>query len=205
MKLLQYLKGGKNHFVTITTHKIEVMKGCFRVGLYKQGLLHDLSKYTPTEFLMGMVYYQGTRSPNNAEREAKGYSSAWLHHKGRNKHHYEYWIDYLSDVKNSDKPVICGCKMPVKYVVEMFEDRVAACKIYNKEKFKVTDPWQYYNSGRTRELLHPDTRKLLEHLLKMYAKCGQDYTEAYIRKKILHNDKNIFVKLFTSGKRRNKK
>ena len=83
------------HFKTITRHKIYVMKGCFRVGLYRQGLLHDLSKYSPTEFLVGCKYYQGgSRSPNNGEREATGVSLAWLHHKGRNKHHFEYWIDY---------------------------------------------------------------------------------------------------------------
>ena len=70
------------HFCTITKHKKLVLKECFRVGLYKQGLLHDMSKYSWTEFRVGCRYYQGTRSPNNAEREEKGYSSAWLHHKG---------------------------------------------------------------------------------------------------------------------------
>ena len=103
-----------NHFCTITKHKILVMKNCFRVGLYWQGFVHDLSKYMPSEFLVGCKYYQGNRSPNNAEREAKGYSSAWLHHKGRNKHHYEYWIDY-----NVKEPGLAGMKMPKKYVVEM--------------------------------------------------------------------------------------
>ena len=82
------------HFCTINHHKILVMRGCFQVGLIRQGLLHDLSKYSPTEFIVGCKYYQGNMSPNNAEREAVGYSSAWLHHKGRNKHHLEYWIDY---------------------------------------------------------------------------------------------------------------
>ena len=70
------------HFKTITRHKILVMKYCFQLGLYKQGLLHDLSKYSPAEFLVGARYYQGTRSPNNAEREAIGVSTSWLHHKG---------------------------------------------------------------------------------------------------------------------------
>lgn len=65
------------HFCTITKHKKLVLKECFRVGLYKQGLLHDMSKYSWTEFRVGCRYYQGTRSPNNAEREEKGYSSAW--------------------------------------------------------------------------------------------------------------------------------
>ena len=82
------------HFKTITRHKILVAKGCFKLGLYYQGIMHDMSKYSPTEFLVGVKYYQGTASPNNAEREEKGYSGAWLHHKGRNKHHLEYWIDY---------------------------------------------------------------------------------------------------------------
>ena len=68
------------HFCTITKHKFLVMKECFRVGLYRQGLLHDLSKYSWTEFRVGCRYYQGNRSPNNAEREDRGYSSAWLHH-----------------------------------------------------------------------------------------------------------------------------
>lgn len=59
------------HFQTITKHKLIVMQECFRVGLYRQGLLHDLSKYGWTEFRVGCKYYQGTRSPNNAEREEK--------------------------------------------------------------------------------------------------------------------------------------
>ena len=83
-----------------------------------------MSKYSWTEFRVGCRYYQGTRSPNNAEREEKGYSSAWLHHKGRNKHHYEYWIDYSLEGPN----LLAGMKMPVRYVVEMFLDRIAASK-----------------------------------------------------------------------------
>ena len=74
------------HFKTITTHKMWVMRYCFKIGLYWQGLTHDLSKYSPTEFLVGMKYYQGDRSPNNAEREDTGMSKSWMHHKGRNKH-----------------------------------------------------------------------------------------------------------------------
>ena len=84
------------HFKTITKHKLLVMRYCFRIGLYKQGLLHDLSKYSWPEFRVGCRYYQGNRSPNNAEREAPGVSTSWMHHKGRNKHHYEYWVDSWS-------------------------------------------------------------------------------------------------------------
>ena len=81
------------HFKTITYHRWLVCQGCFKVGLYWQGLTHDLSKYTPTEFMVGVKYFQGNRSPNGAERDEKGYSLAWMHHKGRNRHHYEYWTD----------------------------------------------------------------------------------------------------------------
>ena len=93
----------KGHFETITRHKLLVMKYCFECGLYEQGLAHDLSKYSPTEFIPGCIYYQGDHSPNEAERAAKGYTSAWLHHKGRNKHHLEYWIDY-STTKTGRSP-----------------------------------------------------------------------------------------------------
>ena len=110
------------HLKTITAHKNRVMKYCFRVGLYRQGLLHDLSKYGPTEFRVGAKYYQGNRSPNEIERLETGFSSAWLHHKGRNKHHLEYWIDYAPELGGR----IGGMEMPVNYVVEMFWDMLCA-------------------------------------------------------------------------------
>lgn len=170
------------HFKTITYHKYLVMKGCFKVGLYKQGLLHDLSKYSPGEFWIGVKYYQGTRSPNAAEREDIGYSTAWLHHKGRNRHHYEYWIDYGGkDVPGGVAPV----PMPVNYVVEMLMDRIAACKVYNGVKYTDKSPLAYYNLGKEKAPMHPKTRELLEKLLNMLAKEGEDSTFAYIKKELL--------------------
>ena len=169
------------HFHTITKHKILVMKECFRWGLCRQGLLHDLSKYSWTEFRVGCRYYQGNRSPNNAEREDKGYSSAWLHHKGRNKHHYEYWIDYGLD----GNAVLVGMKMPVRYVVEMFLDRIAACKVYKGDKYKDSDPLDYYMNGKAGELMHQETRELVEKLLHKHAKQGEEKTYQYIRQEVL--------------------
>ncbi len=165
------------HFKKITKHKLMVMKGCFSVGLYWQGLVHDLSKYMPSEFIVGAKYYQGTQSPNNAERKAKGYSSAWLHHKGRNKHHYEYWMDYSS---HSGKGII-PAKMPQKYVIEMFIDRVAASKNYNNDKYTQDMPLKYYQEGQTWRFMHKDTQKMLEFLLTMLAKNGEEKTMQYIR------------------------
>ena len=120
------------------------MKGCFRVGLYRQGLAHDLSKYMPSEFWVGVKYYQGTQSPNNAERDVLGYSSAWLHHKGRNKHHYEYWLDYGIHAGDGIVPV----PMPMRYIVEMFIDRVAASKNYNQGHYTDDMPLQYYTKAK---------------------------------------------------------
>lgn len=170
-----------NHLKTITHHKCLVMRHCFQVGLYKQGLLHDMSKISWSEFKIGCQYYQGNRSPNNAEREARGYSSAWLHHKGRNKHHYEYWIDYSLEKGKG----LVGMKMPKKFVVEMVMDRIAASKTYRKDKYLDTDPLDYYKKGASFLVIHDDTRRLLEELLTMLAMEGEKKTFRYIKEVIL--------------------
>ena len=166
------------HFKTITKHRHAVMKHCFRAGIPIQGLLHDLSKYTPTEFIPGALFYQGTRSPNEAEREKNGYSAAWLHHKGRNKHHYEFWND-VNPVSKRYEPV----EMPTRYLIEMFCDRVAASKIYNGEKYTDADALNYFLMGMARKIpMHPKTARKLCFLLRMLAEKGEKETFAYIRK-----------------------
>ncbi len=173
------------HFKTVTAHKLLVMKYCFRVGLYKQGLLHDLSKYSPTEFIPGAIYYQGTRSPNNAEREDKGYSSAWLHHKGRNKHHIEYWTDYAL----GDEKKIVPVEMPPKYVAEMLCDRIAASRIYKKELYTDASPYEYFMRSKEREVIHPETKRLLLELLEMLRDKGEEETLRYVRQNLVKKGK----------------
>jgi len=172
-------ENAKNHFKTITEHKLLVMKNCFRVGLYKQGLLHDLSKYSPTEFMTGVRYYQATRSPNAAEREKLGYSEAWLHHKGRNKHHFEYWIDFSKANQG-----LAGCKMPVNYLVEMIMDRIAACRVYRGAEYTDGAAWEYYQRERpyVSVAMHPDTKAMLEKILLMLRDQGEKKTFSYLRK-----------------------
>lgn len=149
--------------------------------------MHDLSKYSPSEFIPGVKYYQdGHISPNNAQREDEGVSKAWLHHKGRNKHHFEYWIDYDVD---GNSTILAGMKMPVKYVAEMFCDRVAASRIYNKDKYKDSDPLDYYIKGLGHYIMHPETDELLHNLLKMLADKGEEYTFAYIKANVLKKKK----------------
>ena len=173
------------HFKTITEHKLLVMRYCFRVGLYRQGLLHDMSKYMPSEFLVGCRYYQGTRSPNNAEREVKGYSSAWLHHKGRNKHHLEYWIDYND--KEEGAPM-AGMKMPRRYVAEMLMDRIAASRIYNRGHYNDSYPLAYFEKGKQHYMLHPETFRQLEGLLRILNDKGEDALFWYVKNRFLKEE-----------------
>ena len=165
------------HFKTITTHKLLVMDGCFKVGLYKQGLLHDLSKYSPTEFLIGARYYQGDKSPNAAERAEKGYSEAWMHHKGRNKHHYEYWTDMSMETKRYE-----SVPMPRNYLVEMVMDRRAACMVYQGEKYTSASALEYYLRSKERNLMHPRTQQELEYILTMLRDEGEEKTFAFLRR-----------------------
>ncbi len=165
------------HFRTITKHRHRVIRNCFKAGIGFQGLFHDLSKYSPSEFFAGAKYYLGTRSPNEREREIYGYSPAWLHHKGRNKHHFEYWNDY-----NPAERRVMPVPMPKKYIVEMFCDRVAASMIYQGERYTDDFPLMYFLGGKTNRFIHPETSDTIEMLLTMLSEKGEDETFAYIRK-----------------------
>lgn len=165
------------HLSTITRHRHAVIRHCRKAGIFWQGLRHDLSKYSPTEFWQGVRYYEdGKRSPNEAEREAYGYSLAWMHHKGRNRHHFEYWID-VDPVEKIYKPV----KMPLRFLAEMFCDRVAASKIYRGEKYRDSDPLDYFLSRKPTRSIHPETSDMLEKLLRMLADQGEEAAFAYLR------------------------
>ena len=152
------------HLSTVTRHRHMVMVHCFKAGIIKRGLLHDLSKFSPTEFIPGVLYYQGSRSPNEKEREVTGYSRAWMHHKGRNTHHFEYWTDY-STVTGTLDPM----KMPDIYIFEMFCDRV-----------------------RPKRAIEQSTADKLEFLLRLLADKGEDAAFRYIRKRVrkLKNEKH---------------
>lgn len=175
------------HFKTITRHRHEVIRNCRRAGILWQGLRHDLSKYSPTEFLQGAKYWQGTRSPNDREREVKGYSDAWMHHKGRNRHHFEYWSDY-SPVDKIVRPV----EMPLRYVAEMFCDRVAASKIYMGDSYTDKSPLEYFERGKARRVgrIHEKTSDLIEKMLTVLAEEGEEKAFAYIRA-LLKKDKQL--------------
>ena len=168
------------HFKTITHHKLLVMCGCFRVGLIWQGLTHDLYKYSPTEFWTGAKYYQGNRSPNAAERDAQGYSIAWMHHKGRNRHHYEYWTDMNKATGRYE-----SVPMPRKYLVEMVMDRRAACMTYQGDAYTDASAWIYFEKSRERGLMHPQLERELAYILAMLRDEGEEKTFRYLKESVL--------------------
>ncbi len=165
------------HFITITKHRFLVIKLCFRMGLYKQGLTHDLSKYSITEFFNSAKYYTGFQSPTINERKDKGYSDIWIHHKGRNKHHYEYWIDF-SIQEQKYVPI----KVPIKYVKEMICDRIAASKVYMKEKYNNSSALEYFNRTLDAKDMHVETSNLLKSWLELVSEKGEKEAIKIIKK-----------------------
>lgn len=165
------------HFRTITRHRHMVMSYCFKCGLYKQGLLHDLSKYSFVEFFNGARYYAGIYSPHTNERKKKGYSDAWMHHKGRNKHHSEYWYDFNNELK-----CYAPVEMPDRYIGEMFCDRLAASKNYNRKTYTNDIPLNYFINEQDRIIMHENTRKKIQMLLEMLKTDGEKKVFKYIKK-----------------------
>lgn len=160
------------HLKTVSTHRKTVRKLMFKLGpqFYLRGLTHDLSKYSPSEFIPSVHYWTGKKSPTEGERNDHGYSGAWLHHKGRNKHHYEYWLDY-SEGSPEMKPVI----MPAKYFCETLCDRIAASKTYNKSNYRDDMPYEYFKSHtKSDKYMHKVVRKAMEKCFKYLAVKGED-------------------------------
>ena len=172
----------KEHWNTVNRHRALVRSYCFKLGLVWQGLTHDLSKYSPVEFWRGAKYYQGFRSPNDQERMETGVSLSWLHHKGRNRHHFEYWIDYCLD--KDGKVYIGGCKMPKRYVAEMFCDRIAACRVYQGDKYTDASPYDYYQKSKGHILIHPETSDLLDRWLLLLKEHGEAIAFAHVRSEL---------------------
>ncbi len=150
------------HLHTVNKHRFIVCRLCFRLGLYWQGLTHDLSKYSPTEFWRSLKYYRGDKSPIMGEYMEKGYSEIWLHHKGRNKHHWEYWMVFLKDD-------IVRLEMPEKYIREMVCDRIAACMVYEGDKYHNSSALEFLENSREKNFMPQHTYLTLKKYLTIVA------------------------------------
>lgn len=178
---IPFIKAFFLHLHTVNRHRRLVRRNCFKVGLYRQGLIHDLSKYSPAEFLVGVKYYQGLRSPNVAERMDIGYSTAWMHHKGRNKHHHEYWTDYSPETSN----ILEFMEMPKKYFIESIMDRIAASMVYRGKTYNDSAALDYLLTRDSEQFMNIKNREEMIRILTMLAEKGEKETFAYIKNEYL--------------------
>ena len=164
------------HFCLITKHKWVVLKLCIRVGEPIRGILHDPSKYSWTEFSESIKYYTGTHSPITECKKVNGYSNAWLHHKGRNKHHSEYWVDLETPEKT---PI-----MPYKYVAEMLCDKMAAGMVYRGKKWTKEYELQYWLKEKDRVMVNPKIADLITDCFTQVSEKGIEevYTKQNFKK-----------------------
>ncbi len=161
MKLIRHL-----HNVNI--HRFYVFILCCKVGIPFQGLVHDLSKYSLSELVASVKYFtDGTKSPLTTDKSINGYSLAWLHHKGHNKHHFEYWYDYNAKIKT---PVI-----PFKYMKEMICDRIAASKVYYKNNYNDSCSIEYFNSHKNEIRMDERLISYLEDVFTRLSKEGESF------------------------------
>ena len=157
-----------NHLKTICRHKAVVYRECKACGITWQGIIHDLSKFSMVEFLPSAKYFQGNKSPIEVEKAKIGYSIAWLHHKGHNKHHWEWWTDF------DNQGQVIANKIPFNYVVEMVCDWIGAGMVYSGEKWTQDEPLNYYNKVRVGRYFHSDTEALLLRFLETIKDKGLD-------------------------------
>lgn len=166
------------HIKLVLRHKKYVfiaMKDC---GHPIQGMLHDLSKFSLAELIESVKYFQGDRSPIEAAKEEKGYSSAWFHHRGRNKHHSQYWVDIsFGEIR--------PCKIPWKYLVEHICDTIGAGKAYMGNKWTNSVPIDYWNSKDSKSYYHNDTRSILEYVYLLIKEYGWEDTAELIKNGVI--------------------
>lgn len=172
---MKYLYKFFGHLHTINKHRWKVFQLCLKAHIPLQGLTHDLSKYSPVEFFEGVKYYtNGKHSPIVDAKKDLGYSNAWLHHKGKNKHHHEYWYDYSAPNKT---PVI-----PLKYSIEMICDMVAAAKIYQGKNYTNMSAYYYWNKVRDDTLINKNIQSFITEVLELLGAHGE---KVVINKKYL--------------------
>ena len=168
------------HLKLITKHKWVVFKLSCKAGIPWRGFLHDFSKYSPTEFLESIKYYNGHKSPIVQARIENGYSDAWLHHKGRNRHHLEYWIDFNAPVKT---PII-----PYKYAIEMLCDKLAAGIAYQGKDWTKEYPLNYWKKEKDRTIAN---EKIIDLITDCMTQISEKGIEPVINKE---NLKELYTK-----------
>lgn len=165
------------HLNLVNKHRWYVFKLSIKAGIPLRGLLHDLSKYSYEEFIISYKYFDGHKSPIKVMRNQLGYSTVWLHHKGRNKHHFEYWEDVTSEKR-------IGVFIPYKYIVESICDKIAAGMAYKGKSWTKEEPLDYWNKKIKNNIVvkHPGSVEFTDIVLK---KISDDGVDAGLKPKFL--------------------
>ncbi len=180
------IKNAYLHLMKIIEHRKWVRHYCFRIGLLWQGIVHDLSKFSPVEFIESARFYQGGRSPIDACKEKNSVSVAWLHHRGINKHHWEYWVD---DLQKGMRP-IC---MPYRYAAEMLCDYLGAGRAYMGDGFSYEKEYEWWKKKRDVIVVHPAVRTFIQVCMNNISLYGdswiseQNVRDAYLYSTISKN------------------
>ena len=176
MKKSRWIKNFFGHLSLVLRHKRAVFRNCRKCGIVWRGLVHDLSKFSPVEFFESVRYFQGNRSPIGACRRDKGISYAWLHHKGKNKHHIEYWLD--GDC--AEHPM-----MPYKYAVECVCDKLAATRVYLGRDYNAEMPLYHWEKDGSRVNGNPKTMRFISEVFADVKDKGEDFvlSKTYMKEK----------------------
>lgn len=155
----------------ILRHKWFVMIECFKAGLYWQGIIHDLSKFLPSEWFPYANYFYKRTVRNKTgyykptDTGDKAFDYAWLLHQKRNKHHWQWWI--LPEDEGGSKLL----EIPPKYLVEMICDWIGAGKAqgFKSPKGKpLFETQKWYEQNKHKMQLNKQTRIDIERLLNGY-------------------------------------
>jgi len=137
------------YLLYVIRHKYYVFIECRKEGLIWQGIVHDLSKFNPVEFIPYTDRFFSERG--YAPDVLTAFWYAWLHHQHRNKHHWNHWV--------VDQHEQRALQMPDKYVIEMICDWRAMGR-----DFKDTAK-DFYTKNMDKIILHPLTRIDVERKL----------------------------------------
>ena len=156
------------HLSTVLKHKYYVFTFCCKARIPWRGIKHDMSKFSPAEFIPNVKYAQKGVSPIDVQKVLFGYASSWFHHKGRNTHHYEYWMDNFDN----------GCyvtRMPVMDTIECTCDMLAANRVYNgKSSREFESLWNFWTKKRIGIAMHPDVVRFLDEVF-FYIKTNRSF------------------------------
>jgi hypothetical protein len=148
----------------VLRHKWYVFLECCKVGMVWQGIVHDLSKLLPSEFVPYANHFFGENRNVNRGRDKTGYYKptdtgdkdfdfAWLLHQKRNRHHWQWWV------LPEDGGGVKVLNMFLEYRKEMLCDWRGAGRAQGNR----TAPVVWYQHDKDKMQLHKDTRRWVEN------------------------------------------